>query len=529
MQRNPVRGGTARSLLRGWPTLVVIGLLGVLAWAGHHVDWKVPSFAEVLGNHQKDKDDWCEQHAVPESECVECNPSLFARPEQYGFCEIHGVHQCPFEHPELAQLARCPTITQADLDRAQRALTFKERPENDPGCKQHQRLLQFASEAILNKMGVGVDAAIQKDIAETVSASGEFTFEQARVTPLYTVVSGRVWQMTPLGVLGAQVKKGDVLALVDALEAGKARAEFLHSFTQVILRRETFARLTDLFSKAAVSERNVREAEAEFREATVRHLAAQQALINLGLPVRPEDVKDVTPEQLAGRMALLGLPPDVVKQLDAANTTANLLPIRASKDGTVIDVKITDGEVVDPTRTLFVVADASRMCLVLNVRQEDVQFLRVADVKAKSRGNRVLFQPDGGGPTVKADLTLLSKLIDEKNRTLQVRATVIDPPAALAAHTFGKAQIIVREEPHATVVPTGSIHWEGDCHVVFVRDKNWFKPGSPKVFHVRPVRPGVTSGPWTEVIAGLLPGEIVASKNSSALRAELLKNNLGAG
>jgi cobalt-zinc-cadmium efflux system membrane fusion protein len=342
-------------------------------------------------------------------------------------------------------------------------------------------------------------------------------------------VSGRVWQITPLGVLGAQVKKGDVLALVDALEAGKARAEFLQSFTQVLLRRETFARLTDLFSKAAVSEKSVREAEAEFREATVRHLAAQQALINLGLPIRPEDLMDVTPEQLAGRMAFLGLPPAVVKQLDATNTTANLLPVRASKDGTVIDVKITEGEVVDPTRTLFVVADASRMCLVLNVRQEDVKYLRVAEVKTQSPGNRVHFQPDGGGPLVKADLTLLSKLIDEKNRTLQVRATVIDPPPALPAHAFGKAQIIVRKEPHAIVVPAGSIHWEGDCHVVFVQDKNWFKPGSPKVFHVRTVRPGVTNGPWTEVIAGLLPGEIVASKNSSALRAELLKNNLGAG
>jgi len=33
----------------------------------------------------------------------------------------------------------------------------------------------------------------------------------------------------------------------------------------------------------------------------------------------------------------------------------------------------------------------------------------------------------------------------------------------------------------------------------------------------------------TEIIAGVLPGELVATTNSGILRGELLKNNLGAG
>ena len=83
------------------------------------------------------------------------------------------------------------------------------------------------------------------------------------------------------------------------------------------------------------------------------------------------------------------------------------------------------------------------------------------------------------------------------------------------------------------VVPTESLHWEGDCHVVFVRDKDFAKADSPKVFHVRKVRPGVSestqAGSVTEIIAGLLPGEQVATANSGILRTELLKNNLGEG
>ena len=43
------------------------------------------------------------------------------------------------------------------------------------------------------------------------------------------------------------------------------------------------------------------------------------------------------------------------------------------------------------------------------------------------------------------------------------------------------------------------------------------------------VRPGVKNGDYTEIIAGLLPGEVIATKNSAVLRAELLKNSLGDG
>jgi hypothetical protein len=43
------------------------------------------------------------------------------------------------------------------------------------------------------------------------------------------------------------------------------------------------------------------------------------------------------------------------------------------------------------------------------------------------------------------------------------------------------------------------------------------------------VRCGVTNGDYTEIIAGVLPGEVIVTKGAGVLRAELLKGNLGAG
>jgi membrane fusion protein, heavy metal efflux system len=89
--------------------------------------------------------------------------------------------------------------------------------------------------------------------------------------------------------------------------------------------------------------------------------------------------------------------------------------------------------------------------------------------------------------------------------------------------------VILRSEPDAIVIPIEALQWDGSCHVVFVRDKAWFRKESPKLFHTRSVRPGAKTGAYTEIIAGVLPGEVVATIGSDVLRAQLLKNNLGAG
>ncbi len=65
--------------------------------------------------------------------------------------------------------------------------------------------------------------------------------------------------------------------------------------------------------------------------------------------------------------------------------------------------------------------------------------------------------------------------------------------------------------------------------VVFVRDKNFLKDGSPKVSHTRQVRPAARTDTHVELLAGVLPGEVVASKGIASLRAELLKSGIGEG
>ena len=95
-------------------TIVVAGLIGLAVW-GHENDWTIPKFSELFGGKTMEVVDWCEEHNVPESQCVECNKSLLPAGTDHGWCSAHGVMQCPLENPDIVQLKTQPTITPAML------------------------------------------------------------------------------------------------------------------------------------------------------------------------------------------------------------------------------------------------------------------------------------------------------------------------------------------------------------------------------------------------------------------------------
>lgn len=499
------------------PTLLVLAVLGSVAFVGHRAGWAVPKFSELIGNGRAAKGDWCTEHNVPESQCVECRPELLPY-QSFGWCKKHGVQDCPWEHPEVAQLKVRPTITPADLARAQRALDFVERSANNPKCKLHARRVQFASREALEKQGIEPDQVQRARIEETITASGEVGYDQTRVASLATPVAGRVWRVEK--EIGQPVRPGDVLALVDAAEVGKARAELLQAIGQAELRHKAVESMRP-YVGGAIPEARFREAETSLQEAQIRVVGAQQALINLGLPVRADELKGLGTDELARRIAFLGLPEDIVRTFEPRTTTANLIPVRAPLEGVIVARKAVAGEQVDPTKPLFVVADPRRLWLMLHVRLEDTRSLAL--------GQLVRFRPDGGFGETSGKVAWISTAVDERTRTVEVRAELDNANGKLRANTFGLGTVLLREEAQAIVVPNEAVHWEGNCHVVFVYDKDSPRKDAPKVFHARSVRLGAKDEQHTEIIAGVLPGEMIATKNSGVLRAELLKSNLGAG
>jgi cobalt-zinc-cadmium efflux system membrane fusion protein len=370
----------------------------------------------------------------------------------------------------------------------------------------------------LASAGAGTGAGIKTDeaeaeqgaITEALEAPGEVTFDTALITRIGPRAPGPVWAM--MKKAGDPVAAGEVLALVDAVEAGKAKAEFQQTLVQLRLRQDGVA---DLRSAAkVVSAQSVREAEAALAESQTRLLAAAQALANLDLTADPADYQKLSIGAAAEKMRLLGVPPGTTG-LDPKSATANLIPVRAPFSGVVLSTDGVVGELAEPGRPLFVIADPRRVWVTLHVRSSDVG--RVA------AGQTVRFRTDGSTEEFGGQVERIGRTADEATRTVPVRATLPNDAGRLRAWTLGQGRIILRQEEQAIRVPSESVQMFRGAPVVFVRGPETAKPDGPTIYRARPVWVGAKDAKHTEIRAGLEKGEVVATEGSGLLLHELAR------
>jgi membrane fusion protein, heavy metal efflux system len=513
----PREASTSRSRLRalvlqGLPNLIVFALLGAVLLVGHRTGWKLPKASALFSSGSVAKSDWCSEHLVPSSQCVECREELMPRPKKFGFCRAHGVAECVNCHPELAQVAGQPKLPAYDTTQA---LALMARPENNSRNTLHERRVQFASAASAEKSGVDVDVAQERKMVDAVSANGQIQFDPTRVAHLGPRAPGTVVHV--FKIVGDTVLPGDILALVDVAAVGQAKSGLLQAIVTRQLKTSNHERLTA--AGIGVAGITLTEAKAALEEAEVRFISARQALVNLGLDV-PDDFGETDAKKIADDLRFLGVPAEALAALPQQTRSANLYAVRAPYAGVIVASDSVVGEVVDAQDVLFTVADPRRMWLVLSVPQEDAPYV--------TPGLPVMFRTDDGGHQADGTISWVSPTIDERTRTVQARVVLDNHTGALKDKTFGTGRIVLREEPRAVVVPRESVQSTGDATFVFVRDRDYLKQGSPKVFHVRQVRTAARDETGVEILAGVLPGEVIATKGSSVLLAQLLRGNFGA-
>lgn len=519
------------------PTLLVFALLGGVGWWGHHNGWRAPKWKDLFAHADKtEKDDWCKAHNVPDSTCIACHPELAGENpadwcKEHGvpesactichpeiltsgkaddWCKEHGVPEsaCNVCHPEIAVKGTLPKDDDAPT------LTPESSPAKDPRkCKTHLTKIQFASPEALRKLGVKLAAVEEREMSAVLSVNGEVHYIRSKTARCASRVPGTVFQVERR--LGDTVKQGDVLALIDAAEVGRAKSEFLQALALVDSKANVATRLKASLSEGFRTQTEVMEAEASVKEARVRLFAAQQSLANLGLSVTTEDFAGLPTSEATERLRFQGLPADLVERFGKSATNGNLIAIVAPIGGIVTEANAVWGDVVDVLKPLFDIADTSRMWVSLALGLEEIHDVAL--------GQRVVFVPDGTrDEAIEGTVAWISTAANETTRTVEVRAEVPNTTGQVRAGTFGKGRIILRDATKVPVLPDAAVNWEGCCYVAFVRL-------SGEIFQTRKVKLGIKQGGFQEVVAGVSPGEIVAAEGSNVLRSDLLRTNLGAG
>jgi membrane fusion protein, heavy metal efflux system len=374
--------------------------------------------------------------------------------------------------------------------------------------------IRLASPEVVEQMGIQLVAAESRPMYRELSVTARVAYEPSRIAQLSARVPGTVWRVEKH--VGQSIHRGEVLAIVDSMQVGKAKTDLLHTLADVSLKQRLADRLNRL-DAGLVPKKQIDLAEVELRKARFELFNNEQTLINLGLPIDPEKLHGMSDEDLLRYVKFLGLPQPIVDSLDPKTATANLLPIVAPFDGLVVGQDIARGELVATDENRFEIADVSHMMLRLGVREEDGEELRL--------GQQVVFTT--AGARVTTSISWISTAIDPKTRMIEVRCDTVNPQLCddqgqptgqylLRANMFGTAQVRVEERSGAIVVPTKAVQTSGNKHYVFVET-------DASGFEARRVDVGIATDEVTELIHGLSLGERVASEGSHVLKSEAIR------
>ena len=122
----------------------------------------------------------------------------------------------------------------------------------------HQRI-QFPSIESVDQAGVDINLVDRGPVIETIKTTGEIVYDPTRVTHLSSRSGGTIWHVEKN--VGDQVKQGDLLALVDAVEAGRLKSRLLKALAQLELNSSALKRIERL-GGTVVPEREIQEARA---------------------------------------------------------------------------------------------------------------------------------------------------------------------------------------------------------------------------------------------------------------------------
>lgn len=400
----------------------------------------------------------------------------------------------------------------------ERAFDVPVQVTHDPKtCRVGEKPIKFGSAGAAELAGIRTTGAERRPVTITVTAHGEVQqdpFTTAKVSPRVGGVLAALEKQ-----IGDPVRAGELLALVESVDVGKAKAAYLTAKALLESREQERSLLSPEVSPPA----SIVKADSAVREARAALYSARQAIANLGLPVPTAEEEKLPDEPLTRRLLLLGVPFGKRLELYARwNATghapgANLLPVVSPLRGVVVRRAGVVGETVAALQQIYEVGDPTRVYVYLDVRQEDMGRVAV--------GQALTFRIEGGAnlPTVGGTTDWINPAVDEKTRTVRVRGKVANPGGALKAGAFGEGKLTVDGPRPALMVPREAVHWEGCSNIVFVK-----KTEAGEVeYWPRKVALGVRDNGAVEVTSGLAEGEEVAVGGSHVLKNELLKARIG--
>ena len=347
-------------------------------------------------------------------------------------------------------------------------------------------LVTLRPESLANA-NIKTQSVTLKTLAEELHFTGKVTYNEYRLAQVSSRIAGRVLDI--YARLGDKVNKGQALAMIDSPELGEAQATYLKARASLIVAEKAYDRARTLLEGKAISKGEYQKREGEYLLAKAEALAARD------------------------RLQLLGVSKEEIARAGENHILNSRTHILSPLSGTVIERHLTMGEVVEPAKPMFSIADLSNLWLIADVPEKDIAKVH----QGQSVNISVIPYPD---QLFTGKVTYISDTLDPESRTVKLRAEADNPEGILKAEMFARVKVLSEEKKKALAIPVAAVQREGNTEIVFVATEE------PNTFEKRPVSLGPEVQGYRPVISGLREGENIVVNGAFTLKSETLKGQM---
>jgi len=323
--------------------------------------------------------------------------------------------------------------------------------------------------AKLSAAGIAVQPVAASGLAGEILAQASVEAAPDGQAVLTARVNGSVTRIFKR--VGDPVRAGETIALVESADAASIAADRSVASAKAALARQQLAREERLFGQGVSPRQDLDAARAEAAAAEAEARRARTA---------------------AGAARVSGDGRSVV--------------VSSPISGRITAAPAQLGAFVEPNAELFRVGDPRRIQIEAAVAGADARRITPGDAAVIELGN---------GTTVAATVRSVTPGLDETTRSATVVLTVVDPSALQAGQLLQVRITPKLAGPAGIVVPDEAVQAVEGLSVVFVRTTNGFR--------AQQVTVGRRSGGRAEILQGLKPGQVVATRGAFLLKAELGK------
>lgn len=355
-----------------------------------------------------------------------------------------------------------------------------------------------------------------RDLTNEIQMVGKVAPDETRITYISSYIPGRIDRLF-VDYTGIMVREGDHLAELYSPELLVAQREYL-------LARQA-----------------VTQSEASNTSNALAQSAARTVL-----------------EAARRKLELWGIPKDEIERLNTESAASDHMRIDAPTSGWVLERQGYQGMYVDTGTRLFTVVDLTRVWVLLDAYESDVQYLRY--------GQPVEFESESfAGDRLTGKIAYIDPVLNEATRTVKIRVNVPNPSLKLRPGMFVSAHVhaklgkdgkvmtselagryicpmhpeVIRDEPgkcsecgmdlvtteslgyaskstppgKAHAIPASSVLLTGRRAVVYVETSPPSSDGGA-TYEGRVVELGPRAGDWYAVLSGVRAGERVATRGA---------------